>query len=250
MRSGASALSPSDSYYDGEGRKANLWSLVPSEAFFEDARGAVLRLLKPILEAGMEEKRDHAIGAGRYGRGAAGKTLVVIAVGDKRMEGIGRIRLQRVVDASAQSLIAAVRTAMAAGSTVRTDDWGGYGSLGAAGYAHIVAREAAEPGDSPLPLVHRVASVLKRWLLGTHRGAVCATHLDYYPDEYTFRFNRSTPALGAGSSAASSSRWLPSPLRSARRFGAAQSCEPQRVGATGRAHLYKTLDATRDIPAD
>ena len=41
-----------------------------------------------------------------------------------------------------------------------------------------------------LPAVHRVASLLKRWLLGTHQGAVSAAHLPYYLDEYTFRFNR------------------------------------------------------------
>lgn len=70
MRSGGSELSPSEFYYDGEGRRVNLWSLVPSEAFFEDARGACLRLLKPVLEYGLEQRRDQAIGAGRYGREA------------------------------------------------------------------------------------------------------------------------------------------------------------------------------------
>ena len=41
-----------------------------------------------------------------------------------------------------------------------------------------------------MPRVHRVASLLKRWLLGTHQGAVSEKHLDYYLDEFTFRFNR------------------------------------------------------------
>jgi len=40
--------------------------------------------------------------------------------------------------------------------------------------------------------VHLVASLLKRWLLGTHQGAVSFAHLDYYLDEFTFRFNRRT----------------------------------------------------------
>ena len=43
-----------------------------------------------------------------------------------------------------------------------------------------------------MPGVHRVASLLKRWLLGTHQGAVQPTQLDYYLDEFTFRFNRRT----------------------------------------------------------
>jgi hypothetical protein len=43
-----------------------------------------------------------------------------------------------------------------------------------------------------LPRIHLVASLLKRWLLGTHQGAVSIEHLDYYLDEFTFRFNRRT----------------------------------------------------------
>ena len=42
--------------------------------------------------------------------------------------------------------------------------------------------------------MHRVAALLKRWLLGTHQGAVRPDHLDYYLDEFTFRFNRRTSA--------------------------------------------------------
>ena len=60
------------------------------------------------------------------------------------------------------------------------------------GYKHEVIRPTIELGDNLLPLVNRVASLLKRWLLGTHQGAVEATHLDYYLDEYVFRFNRRT----------------------------------------------------------
>ncbi len=41
-----------------------------------------------------------------------------------------------------------------------------------------------------MPRVHRVISLLKRWLIGTHQGAVSHKHLDYYLDEFTFRFNR------------------------------------------------------------
>ena len=41
-----------------------------------------------------------------------------------------------------------------------------------------------------MPGVHRIGSLLKRWLLGTHQGAVRPEHLDAYLDEYTFRFNR------------------------------------------------------------
>ena len=60
------------------------------------------------------------------------------------------------------------------------------------GYRRQIVRTSAEVGENLLPLANRVASLLKRWLLGTHQGAVSATHLDYYLDEYTFRFNRRT----------------------------------------------------------
>ena len=50
----------------------------------------------------------------------------------------------------------------------------------------------AEVGENRLPGCHRVASRLKRWLLGTHQEAVRSKHLDDYLDEFTFRFNRRT----------------------------------------------------------
>ena len=129
--------------------------------------------------------------SGKSGRGAAGKTLVVIAAEDK-VKAIGRIRLRRVSDASGASLTGAVKESVAPGSIVRTDAWSGYGALGSMGYAHRVVRQAAEIGENLLPLPHRVAALLKRWLGGTHQGAVRASHLEYYLDEFTFRFNRRT----------------------------------------------------------
>jgi transposase-like protein len=128
---------------------------------------------------------------GKRGRGAAGKALVMVAVqeeGDK----IGRIRLRRVSDASAKSLGGGVQECVEPGSVVRTDDWSGYAPLEALGYVHQVVRRDSRIGENLLPLVNRVVSLLKRWLLGTHQGAVQISHLDYYLDEFTFRFNRRT----------------------------------------------------------
>ena len=62
--------------------------------------------------------------------------------------------------------------------------------MSALGYDHEVIQPAAELGDNLLPRVNLIASLLKRWLLGTHQGAVRPAHLDYYLDEFTFRFNR------------------------------------------------------------
>ena len=60
------------------------------------------------------------------------------------------------------------------------------------GYQHEVIRTDGQEGTDPLPRVHRVVSLLQRWMLGTHQGAIRASHLDYYLDEFTFRFNRRT----------------------------------------------------------
>ena len=129
--------------------------------------------------------------SGKRGRGAGGKALVLLAA---QQEGkrIGRIRLRRVADAAGESLEPAVWEMVEPGSTVRTDGWRGYNGLTELGYRHQVVQGAAKLGDNLLPLVNMVASLLKRWLLGTHQGAVQHSHLDYYLDEYTFRFNRRT----------------------------------------------------------
>lgn len=127
--------------------------------------------------------------SGKRGRGAEGKTLVVIAA-QEGAKGIGRIRMQRVVDAAGESLEPAVWDMVEPGAVVRTDGWRGYNGLTELGYQHNVVRKNPDLGENLLPLVNRVASLLKRWLLGTHQGAVRHSHLDYYLDEYTFRFNR------------------------------------------------------------
>lgn len=127
--------------------------------------------------------------SGKRGRGAAGKALVVIAAQEDG-ERLGRIRLKRVMDASANSLESAVQECIEPGTVVRTDDWRGYSQLQTLSYVHHVARQESHVGENLLPLTNRVASLLKRWLLGTHQGAIYLTHLDYYLDEFTFRFNR------------------------------------------------------------
>jgi transposase-like protein len=128
---------------------------------------------------------------GKRGRGAAGKALVLVTA---QVDGsrIGRIRLTQVADASAPVLAQATLAAVSPGSQVLTDGWSGYAGLKAKGYRHSVVRESAVVGENLLPRANRVAALLQRWLLGTHQGAVAAAHLDYYLDEFTFRFNRRT----------------------------------------------------------
>jgi transposase-like protein len=128
---------------------------------------------------------------GKRGRGAEGKTLVVIAVEDKGNR-LGRIRLHKVANASAQNLIPAIKESVEPNSEVRTDGWSGYIGLRSTGYHHNVIRPSADVGENMLPLANRVAALLKRWLEGTHQGSPRSSHLDYYLDEFVFRFNRRT----------------------------------------------------------
>lgn len=128
---------------------------------------------------------------GKRGRGALGKILVLVAVEDKGKTGIGRIRIEIIVDASAMALRQAIGKMVEPGSTVRTDEWKGYTPGALQGYEHtVMRRQSLEPGEDPTPLVHRIASLLKRWMLGTHHGRVEETHLDSYLNEFVFRFNR------------------------------------------------------------
>ena len=156
-------------------------------------RVAMVRAGRDQLTGTVEVDETYVGGhrSGKRGRGAAGKALVVIAAQEDGNR-IGRIRLRRVPDASSDSLLPAVQEAIRPGSTVRTDDWNGYNGLPAAGYVRDIVRTSADVGENLLPLANRVAALLKRWLLGTHQGAVRPSHLDYYLDEYTFRFNRRT----------------------------------------------------------
>jgi transposase-like protein len=128
---------------------------------------------------------------GLRGRLTERKVLLAIAC-EEDGKGMGRIRLRRIKDASAISLETFVAGAIEPGSVVHTDAWRGYSGLVAKGYYHQVTGLKGHPPSASelLPRVHLVASLLKRWLLGTHQGAVRPEHLDYYLDEFTFRFNR------------------------------------------------------------
>jgi hypothetical protein len=128
---------------------------------------------------------------GAGGRSLDGKALVVIAV-ECQDGGPGRTRMRRIPDASADVLSDFVLDNVARGSEVRTDAWRGYDHIGRYRFSHVVTslRQSGDAAHVAMPEVHRVASLLKRWLLGTHQGAVSHDQLEYYLDEFTFRFNR------------------------------------------------------------
>jgi transposase-like protein len=152
------------------------------------------------LAARVEADETYVGGArpGRSGRGAAGKTRVAGAIesgrGQARGRRLGRLRLAVVPDVSARSLEGFLATAVAPPTTVATDGWSGYSGLAAAGYDHQPLNLSATWGDAALrlPAIHLVFGLAKRWLLGTHHGAVSSKHLPAYLDEFVFRLNRRT----------------------------------------------------------
>ena len=129
---------------------------------------------------------------GKRGRGTENKTLVVVGVELlERKNQLGRVRMKVVPDASKESLQDFIKENVEPGSTVVTDGWTSYASIDKSGYRHVVPKKFAVADEKNImPHVHMIASLLKRWLLGTHQGGVQDTHLQAYLDEYVFRFNR------------------------------------------------------------
>jgi transposase-like protein len=129
------------------------------------------------------------------GRAYGKKVLTCIAVEVRPGKGIGRCRMAPLADFSSATLVAFIKENVEAGATVITDGLNAYRALPGHGYAHDrrVQRAARARGEDPgelLPAVHRVASLCKRWLLGTHQGSVDEAHLPAYLNEFAFRFNR------------------------------------------------------------
>jgi transposase-like protein len=158
-------------------------------------RTAMVRPGRDLLSGDVEVDETYVgTEAGVAGRHIETKSIVVIAVEMRSPKGLGRIRLRRVDDVSAASLVGFIRDVAQPGSVILTDGWQGYSGLPAHGFVHkrTSLRAGSDPAHVVQPGVHRVASLLKRWLLGTHQGAVRSEHLDAYLNEFTFRFNRRT----------------------------------------------------------
>ena len=187
QKTGASAL--------GLQRVLGLASYETAWSWLHKLRRAMVRTGRDRLSGVVEVDEGYLGGVekGLDGRKAHGKATIAVAA-EEDGEAIGRIRMRRVPDVSSQSLEGFVTASVEPGSVVHTDGWSGYNGLRALGYLHAVTKLAGarETASEAMPRVHRVVSLLKRWLLGTHQGAVSHEHLDYYLDEFTFRFNRRT----------------------------------------------------------
>ena len=141
----------------------------------------------------VDESYVGGVEAGVRGRETIKKAIVAIAA---EVDGrkIGRIRLRWVPDLSAPVLRGFVKDSIAPASTVHTDGWPSYQGLAKLGFRHTVTNlsTSGDPAHVLMSAVHRVASLLKRWVLGTLQGGIAREHLPYYLDEFTFRFNRRT----------------------------------------------------------
>jgi transposase-like protein len=187
QKNGASAL--------GLKRVLGLGSYETAWLMLHKLRRAMVRPGRDQLSTFVEVDETYLGGLeeGLRGRQVEEKAIIAIATefdGNK----IGRIRMKRIKDVSADSLHGFIQESIEPGSVVYTDAWTGYSGIEKKGYIHkvTVLSDKKKLKSDLLPYVHRIASLLKRWLMGTHQGAVSHAHLDYYLDEYTFRFNRRT----------------------------------------------------------
>jgi len=172
--------------------------LLDRTLIWNQRRSALVRPGRDRL-AGVVEVDETFIGGEEHGlrggRQPGKKVLTGIAVEISEPRGIGRCRMAVLADASGASLGPFVAGSVEPGSRVITDGWAGYNGLAGKGYDHerrnqkAAARRGQDPGEL-LPAVHRVSSLCKRWLLGTHQGTAEPAHLQAYLDEFAFRFNR------------------------------------------------------------
>jgi transposase-like protein len=130
--------------------------------------------------------------AGCRGRRLGDSQALVLAMVEEAKPGVcGRIRLEYVPDATTATLNAAIKAHVAPGSTIRTDGLGSYRDLPEQGFSHKpVVLGKPKKAHEELPLVHRVTSLFKRFVLGVLQGTWTHPWLQSVLDEFVFRFNR------------------------------------------------------------
>lgn len=177
----------------GVQRILGLGSYQTAWTWLHKLRRAMVRPGRDLLEGDVEVDETYVGGheTGVIGRKTKKKSIVAIAA-EIRGRGTGRIRMACVRDLSAESLVPFVQTSVCPGATVRTDGWRAYNGLTRVSFEHLPKNISAsgDPAHIVMPRVHRVAALLDRWWLGIHHGAIRSSQLDYYLDEFTFRFNR------------------------------------------------------------
>jgi hypothetical protein len=183
QKNGVSAL--------GLQRALGLGSYRSAWAMLHKLRRAMVRPGRDKLRGQVEV--DETYWGGKEADGPTGrlieeKTIIIVAA-ECDGAGLGRVRLRQIPNLTRTTLHGFIAQAIEPGSTVCTDGFPAYGQM--QGYIHERRiQRHQKPGKHLMPRAHRAVSLLKRWLLGTHQGAIGHAHLDYYLDEFTFRFNR------------------------------------------------------------
>jgi len=185
QKTGSSAQNLKDAM--GFGSYQTTWS------WLHKLRRAMVRPGRDRLK-GEVEVDETFIGGGRSGkrgRGAHGKTLVVVAtecIGKK----CGRVRFECIPAASEHYLLSFINDYIEPGSKIVTDGWEGYRNVDKSIFIHEIRTisGSGQQAHDLLPHVHLVDSLVKRWISGTHQGNIDPYHLPYYLDEFAFRFNR------------------------------------------------------------
>lgn len=188
QKTGASAYNLKDFMGFGSYETAWLWLHKLRRAMIREGR----KKLSGIVEVDETYIGGEEIGIGKQGRGAEEKSIVAVATECIRKQ-IGRVRFRIIPDASKEILISFIEANVENGSTVITDGWPSYASLSQnESYKHEikVISGSGKQAHELLPHVHMVDSLVKRWINGTHQGKISQKHLEYYLEEFAFRFNR------------------------------------------------------------
>ena len=122
------------------------------------------------------------------------KTEVVIAVERLHPKGLGRVRMRQIDSRNRKlEIFEFIDDVIAPGTILYTDGASTYNDIKEQfdlTHEPINLIGTGEPAHDMLPAVHRIAALVKRWVAGTLHHGQSSKHLDYYLDEYTFRFNR------------------------------------------------------------
>ncbi len=185
QKTGVSARNLCDTY--GFGSYQTAWG------WLRKFRSVMIRSGREQLKGRVEVDEAYIGGQkeGTTGRGAEGKTLILVAVEGEARKRLGRVRFRCVENAEKESVEPFIKDFVEPGATIITDGFPSYDKIAKLGYKHqvFVQSKNKKEAKEQLDHVHLVISLLKRWLGGTHQGAVTPAHLQAYLDEFSFRFN-------------------------------------------------------------
>ena len=177
-------------------RALGIGSYRTSWMLLQKLRTAMVRPHRDLLKGNVEVDEIWLGGMGTVGKKMRINKRLVLTCVENDGGRIGRIRMKLIPNTSADTLCSGIQQFVAAGSTIETDGWPAYLSIAEHGYKHIRRVTPESRVDireqNILPKVHRVASLFKRWVLGTYQGKIDTKHLPAYLDEFVFRFNRRT----------------------------------------------------------